>query len=165
MNRLVIIWILFSLFANRIIPQAPAITFGQVSLQDLETAPLPLEKGANATVLCDLATAYMIYNNGFKIEYNRHIRIKIFNPSGYGLANIQIPFTKSNTITGLKAFTHNMEDDQPVRVAVSQKQFYTEKVDPYHNVIRFTFPNIREGSVIEVLTEAAGLFNPEKSSL
>jgi hypothetical protein len=149
MNRLVIIWIFCIVFPFRIFPQILPVAFGEVSRQELESIPLPREKGASATVLCDLASTKMIYDNGFKIEFTRQIRIKIFKSSGYGLANIQIPYTKNNRIKDLKAFTYNIEDNQPVKVAVGQKQFYSEKVDPYHNMIRFTFPNIREGSVIE----------------
>jgi transglutaminase-like putative cysteine protease len=135
---------------NRSIPQIPdTVIFGQVTQAEFESMPNPVEKGSGATVLCDIATARMVYNNGFKIEFTRHIRIKILKSSGYAQANIQIPFTNKNRILNLKAITHNIEDNQLVKVAIGQKQFYSEKVDPYHNMIRFTFPNVREGSVIE----------------
>jgi hypothetical protein len=125
------------------------VTIGKVSLEELKTSPYPFEKGAEATVLFDLATAKMIYDNGFKIEYSRHVRIKIFKSTGYHLANVQIPYGSLDKLLNLKAFGYNLEDDTPEKIVVGKKQFFEEKVDPYHRMIRFTFPNIREGSVIE----------------
>jgi len=129
--------------------QSLPISIGKVSLEELNTSPYPFEKGAEATVLFDLATAKMIYENGFKIEYTRHVRIKIFKSSGYYLANVQIPYGSLDKLLNLKAFTYNLADDTPEKIVVGKKQFFEEKIDPYHRVIRFTFPNIREGSVIE----------------
>lgn len=138
-------------FSLKLLSQTSPITFGEVSRVDLETLPYPQEKGAEAVVLYDYATAKMIYNDGFKIEFTRHVRIKIFKAAGYDQANIQIPYTAEDRLSGLKAFTHNLENDQPVKVAVGKKQFYLEKVNAYRNVTRFSFPNVREGSVIEYI--------------
>jgi hypothetical protein len=125
------------------------ITIGKISLEELKTSPDLFEKGSEATVLFDLATAKMIYENGFKIEYSRHVRIKIFKSSGYHLANVQIPYGNLDKLLNLKAFAYNLVDDTPEKIVVGKKQFFEERVDPYHRMIRFTFPNIREGSVIE----------------
>ncbi len=149
MSRSMVMWFLLTVLPCRNYPQTSPAMFGDVTREELETAPMPYEKGAGATVLCDYATAKMNYDNGFRIEFTRHLRIKIFKSTGYGLASIQIPYDKSNNVENLKAFTHNMGDSMPVKDAVGKKQFFHETVDPYHNMIRFTFPNVREGSVIE----------------
>ncbi len=149
MIRLVIILILTLVFGGRTISQGLPIVIQDVSGADLETVPNQLEKGAGATVLADYASAKMIYDNGFRIEFKRHIRIKIFKSTGYGLANIQIPYSKYDRFMDLKAYTYNLDDGRPMTTAVARKQIYVEKVDPYRNMIRFTFPNIREGSVID----------------
>lgn len=149
MHRCVIILICSIIFPGRFFSQTSPITIGRVSNEELRTVPDTGEKGAEATVLYDFTTAKIVYNNGFGIEFTRHVRIKIFKSSGYQLTNIQIPFTRFDRLLDLKAFTHNIEGDQSVKVAVGRKQIHVEKVDPYHNMVRFTFPNIREGSVIE----------------
>jgi len=149
MNRFAVILVCSIVFPGRFFSQTSPIIIGKVSHEELRTVPDTGEKGAEATVLCDFATAKIIYNNGFGVEFTRHVRIKIFKSSGYGLTNIQIPFTRFDRLLDLKAFTYNLEGDQSVKVAVGKKQIHVEKVDPYHNMIRFTFPNIREGSVIE----------------
>jgi hypothetical protein len=123
--------------------------FGIISKTDIETSLYLQEKGAEAVVLFDYGSAKMVYNGGIKIEFTRHVRIKIFKPSGYSQANIQIPWTTEDRIIKIKACTHNVQNNLQVRTDVDKKQFYVEKVTLYNNVTRFTFPNVREGSVIE----------------
>jgi hypothetical protein len=135
--------------AGWVTAQSFPITFGTVTTEELTTDPLPQEKGAEAIVLGDFTTARMGYYEGYHVEYTRHIRIKIFKSSGYALANIQIPYAPNDKIKDLRALTHNLEDSLPVSIAVDKKQIFREKVSAYRSMVRFTFPNVREGSVIE----------------
>jgi hypothetical protein len=144
-----LMWLSMAISTIAAFPQSSPITLGEVSRAELETTPYSQEKGAEAVVLCDYATAKMVFSDGFKIEITRHVRIKIFKSAGYSFANIQIPYTRYDKLLTLKAFTHNLEDNQPVKIAVGKKQFYLEKASSYRNVTRFSFPNVREGSVIE----------------
>jgi hypothetical protein len=139
---------IFFLF-TKIYPQTSPITFGAVSRADLRTEPYPAEKGAEATVLCDFATAKV--NDEFQIEFTRHVRIKIFKPTGLDQANIQIVYTKFDKIDDIRAATYNLEDDTIITDELGTKEFYFEKASSYRYTTRFTFPNVREGSVIEYI--------------
>jgi hypothetical protein len=90
MNRYLLILFLLILFPCRIIPQSITRPVGEVSLEELGTVPGPNEKGAEAIVLFDLASAKMIYANGYKIEFTRHVRIRSLN--------IRIPRLISDTL-------------------------------------------------------------------
>ncbi len=129
--------------------QTSPITFGAVSRADLEMEPYPQEKGAEAVVLCDFASARLIYNDGFKVEITRHVRIKIFNPSGYDFGNVMIEYAKEDKLTELKASTHNLVNDQPEEMPVGKKQFFEESTSLWENTMRFALPQVREGSIIE----------------
>ena len=142
------IWFLaIFLFIAKVSSQTSPITFGAVSRAELETELYPAEKGAEAIVLCDYATAKV--NNQFQIEFTRHVRIKIFKAAGLDEGNIQIAYTKDDDLEGLKAATYNLEDEKITVDEVGKKQFYFEKASSYRNITRFSFPNVREGSVIE----------------
>jgi hypothetical protein len=149
MKRFLVFAVFSLILPYKVFPQDIPFETGEVTVEDLTTGPLPWETVAAATVLSDYATAKMIYNNGVKIAFTRHVRMKLFSSSGYGFANIQLPYTRYDKLLNLKAFTYNIEDNRIAKIAVEKRQLYVEKVDPYHNMIRFTFPNIREGSVIE----------------
>jgi hypothetical protein len=127
--------------------QTSPITYGVVTKADLMTELYPAEKGAEAIVLCDYATAEI--NEDLQIEFTRHVRIKIFKASGLNQANIQIPYAVGDEISNLKASTYNIEDENITKNEVGKKEFYVEKVNSYHNSTRFSFPNVRAGSVIE----------------
>ncbi len=137
------------LFITKVSSQTSPITFGAVSRADLETEPYPAEKGAEAVVLCDYATAKV--NDEFQIEFTRHVRIKIFKSTGLDQANIQIVYTKYDKISDLKAATYNLDDEKITTDDVGKKEFYLEKVNSYRYTTRFSFPNVREGSVIEFM--------------
>ncbi len=137
------------LFITTVSSQTSPITFGAVSRADLETELYPTEKGAEAVVLCDYATAKV--NDEFQIEFTRHVRIKIFKSTGLDQANIQIVYTKFDKISDLKAATYNLEDDKITTDEVGSKEFYLERVNSYRYTTRFSFPNVREGSVIEFI--------------
>jgi hypothetical protein len=143
------IWFAIFLFITKISSQTSPITFGAVSRADLETELYPAEKGAEAVVLCDYATAKV--NDEFQIEFTRHVRIKIFKSTGLDQANIQIVYTKFDKIEDLKAATYNLEDEKITTDELGSKEFYLEKVNSYRYTTRFTFPNVREGSVIEFI--------------
>ncbi len=147
MKKILTIIYLFSLFIPAGFSQTSPITFGAVSRADLETVPYPAEKGAEAVVLCDYATA--IVNDEFEIEFTRHVRIKIFKSTGLDQANIQIVYTKYDKIEGLMAATYNLDNENITTDEVGKKEFYLEKVNSYRYTTRFSFPNVREGSVIE----------------
>jgi hypothetical protein len=145
---IVFAFLIFSLF-QCIYSQTSPITFGAVSRADLETELYPAEKGAEAVVLCDYATAKV--NDEFQIEFTRHVRIRIFKSTGLDQANIQIYYTRDDRISDLKAATYNLEDDKITTDEVGKKEFYVERVNSYRYSTRFSFPNVREGSVIEFI--------------
>jgi transglutaminase-like putative cysteine protease len=136
-------------FYSEAFSQTSPITFGAVTRSDLETEPTSLEKGAEATVLCDYTAARLIYNDGLKIEIVRHIRIKIFKSAGYGFGNIMIRYAKEDKLSELKASTYNLVNNKIEVVPIGKKQIYEETTNKYENTTRFAFPQVREGSVIE----------------
>jgi len=140
---------LFFVLNYHAIGQSSPITFGAISREDLEMQPYAHEKGAEAVVMNDFMSANIIYNDGFKIEIQRHVRIKIFKPSGFDQANIRIDYTRDDDLTDLKAATYNLVNNELVATPVERKQFYKEKTLPYRYATRFAFPQVREGSVIE----------------
>lgn len=129
--------------------QTPPVKYGEVTKADLETEPYPQEKGAEAIVLSEFATAKVVYNREFKIEYTYQVRIKILKSGGYRFANVEIPYRKNYMFSNLKACTHNLENGIPVTISLNKKQFVREKVTPYRDAFRFTLPQVRQGSIVE----------------
>ncbi|MDP4680574.1 MAG: hypothetical protein NWS46_09435 [Cyclobacteriaceae bacterium] len=64
---------------NSFAQKAP-IKFGEVALEDLKMEVYENDSSASAVVLADFGTSFIDYRvDGFKVVYERHIRIKILN--------------------------------------------------------------------------------------
>jgi len=129
--------------------QQSPLDYGKVIPSDFNNTLYPNEKGAEAIVLLNYLKAEMINESGFKIKYTRHVRIRILKSSGYDYANISIPYSKSDQLIGLEACTHNFENGETVSIDLSKKDFISENIYGNEYTRRFTFPQVREGSIIE----------------
>ncbi|WDF55327.1 DUF3857 domain-containing protein [Mucilaginibacter sp. KACC 22063] len=128
----------------------PIQAFGKIDKADLELKSCEFEKDANAMVLFEKAT--VSYDNNLNVIVEEHRRIKIFNDNGKNEANIKIEYDGGNkfeNITGLQAETINLNNDKVEITKVEKAQIFTQVVDKVQNLLTFTFPNVKPGSVIE----------------
>ncbi|MCD4680220.1 MAG: DUF3857 domain-containing protein [Bacteroidales bacterium] len=136
--------------------QKVPIKFGKIDIEDLKMSVYEKDTSEVANVLCDYGNLYFIYSDqyGFQYKFDRIIRIKIFKKGGYKYADFEIPlYHKGNNqekITSLKAFTYNIENGKVVKDKLAKNAVYTEKTSKYRDKQKFTMPNVKEGSIIEI---------------
>ncbi len=115
-----------------------------------------LDSNASAVVLREFGTASVRIDDNYGnlyIDFQYHVRIKIFNKNGFGHANIVIPQRtyndKEDLIQELEASTINYLDGQMVFTELDKKKIFREKKNKYITLTKFTMPNLAEGSIIE----------------
>lgn len=139
--------IIFSIHHSILFSQS--MKWGKVSNEEKEFKECTYEKDAPAIVLFKNASVEATSYVTFKI----HIRMKILNKSGFEYSNIQLPFLSADyyeNIENLKAQTINILDNGDISITeVDKKDIYTIKSDDINSTISFSFPNVREGSIIE----------------
>lgn len=131
--------------------------FGKVTMEEMKMTQCDIDSSASAVVLFDFGITSFVYgtsgSGGFQINFERHTRIKILNKNGFSYANIEIPFYYSGSdkesVGGIKGYVYNLEDGEIVKEKLSRKNIYTEEVNKNKSIQKFSFPNIKEGSVIE----------------
>lgn len=126
------------------------IRFGKVS--EDEVAMTSYEKDPQAEALYIYDKRELSYLASFMYEYTVYYRIKVFSKNALDLANVQIPYysAKSDeTVTGLAANTYNMVDGKMVKTPMPKQNIFKEKVSEIFTIIKFSLPEVREGSVIE----------------
>lgn len=128
--------------------------FGVIPMDDLKMTKYEKDTTAEAVVLLDYGDAAMaFYTSTVKLNFERHVRIKILNKEGLNWADVAIPLYKSGNsgenVTGFKASTWNLENGRLVETEVSKSSMFKEKVNKYWDQQKFTFPNVREGSILE----------------
>jgi hypothetical protein len=138
--------------------KSPVVKYGKISPSDFViTSPL-IDTNANAVTLFDVGSSGFEGNTDgwFSIITKRHCRIKILNKNGFDAADIIIRLYKADNVGGgeekvtdLKGATYNLENGNIVTTKLESKSVFTETVDRYRTKKKFTFPELKEGSIIE----------------
>ena len=124
--------------------------FGKISIEDLSNKPYKPDPGADAIVISDIAIAGLGYDErDFFVEMHRDIRIRIVNSAGYDYADVAIPFRDDEKISSYRASTFNLKNGVKVETALAKKDFIIEKTSESSSTLKFNFPDVHEGSVIE----------------
>ena len=149
--------VFFTLFCFSITAQDAPIKYGKIDIAYLQMKTYPKDTSAEAVVLGDIGRAYFVYsdNEGFQVVYERVRRVKILKKSGYDWATVKVPLYIGKNNKGkedlydLKGFTYNVENGQIVKEKLEKESIFLDKQDDNHTNKRFTFPKIKEGSIIE----------------
>jgi hypothetical protein len=130
------------------------IKFGKISPEDFKSV-YELDSSAEAVVIGDIGYSYYQGNERgwFTFFHNRHRRVHILNKNGFDAATVEIPLyvdgSVEEEIQSLKAFTYNVEGGKVTEVKLENKSVFKDKKDKNHITHKFTFPNVKEGSIIE----------------
>ena len=118
--------------------------WGKVSKEVLAMTALKADTSAKAVVLFDVAKQEI--KNNFILKMNRHKRIKILTEEGKEVADIKIPFYRTNKITDIKAQTLLPNGK---KVKLDDDNIFEEILNRYWKQKVFAVPGVEVGSVIE----------------
>lgn len=111
---------------------------------------------ASAIILADYGVSAITYreHSGFTIDFDRITRIKILKKEGLRWGDYAIPLYKRGAddekVAGLKAVTYNLEGGKIVESKLKNDGIFREEVDANWDQVKVTFPNVKEGSVVEI---------------
>ena len=128
----------------------PKMEWDKISSDDLKSTVWASDSNAVAAVLGDIGDLNMetIKNrNGFRFKERK--RIKIFKKEGFEYANIRIPYYAKDDVQYVnKVRGHTIAPDGS-RYEVDAKSIVREKINDRVSVVKFTFPKVTEGCVLE----------------
>ena len=133
----------------------PQFVFGEITPADFALSFPAMDSGMAAIVLADIGSASLEgYESGFRVVFKRHTRIKILNRNGYDAAKVTLRYSGYDNEAGtplksLQAATYNLEDGKVVQTLLDEKDCFLDKPEKGLLEEKFTFPNIKEGSIIE----------------
>src|SRR5882724_1383865 len=131
------------------------VKFGKITPADFVLPKLKTDSGAAAVVIADIGSTEFEGNNKgwFSLKFKHFRRMKIVSRSGFDAAQVEIPlYSEGNAVErldGLKAVTYNLENGKVVETRLDDKSVFTDKVSKNLIAKKFTFPAVKEGSVIE----------------
>ncbi len=149
LKHLFTLFIFLGLTLTNLHSQKFILNFGDIKGDDLSNRPYKPDPGADAIILSDLGLASISYANEFYVELERDVRIRIVNSNGFDYANIEIPFSTDDLMLGYRASTFNVHNGEKTETPLSKKSFIIDKTTKSVRTLKFNFPDVHEGSVIE----------------
>jgi hypothetical protein len=156
MKSLLLFVVLGLSFSLTIVAQdkAPA-KFGKITPEDFKPKVYSIDSNASAVIIADIGSTEITGNDkGWFSQIHKHyMRAHILNKSGYDLAEVQIEVYDDGNgeveLEGLKAVTYNLENGKVVETKLEKSSIFKDKINKYWSIRKFTFPNLKEGSIIE----------------
>ena len=146
---LVVILLILS-FVAIAFPGKNELKWGKVTKAEISLVECEYEPGVDAVVLNDLGVLKIASSN---IVITRHRRIKILHENGLSQGNIEIPFyTKDGweAVKNVRAQTINVSEEGKLeKIKIPANKIYQIDESDHWKAIRFTFPSIKKGSIIE----------------
>lgn len=136
--------------------QKPPAKIGSPLDSDFQDVTCPIDSMAAAYYIFDFGTTSFDYNTtlGWNLNMKRHFKIKIVTKEGYSQADIPIilykGFGSSETVSGIKAYTYNVENGKIVKTELEKSNINKEELSENSELVKISMPSIKEGSVIEV---------------
>ena len=112
------------------------------------------DSSASAVILTDYGEAFITAGATIPtLNFERHVRIKILKKDGFKWADCSIPLFRSGSdeesVRKLKAATYNLENGRIVETSMSKDAVVKGKFNRNLVLQKFSFPNVKEGSVLE----------------
>jgi hypothetical protein len=130
--------------------------FGKITLHEAKMKSYPKDPESDAVILFDIGETRFVRDadGGFNLEFERITKIKIFKESGFKHGTIEIPYYhegyEPEKVEIKCASTHNLKPKDVIeKTDLNAGDIFTEKLTKNWSVVKFTMPNLQEGSVIE----------------
>ncbi|GAA4324115.1 DUF3858 domain-containing protein [Flaviaesturariibacter amylovorans] len=137
--------------------RAEAYKFEKITPEMLERRAYPIDSNAHAVILADVGSTEIEGNTKgwFSFLFRRHKRVHILDKNGYDEATFRIVldhsgFETEERVENLKAVAYNLENGKVVETRLSKENIFNEKESDYRNIKKFTLPNVKEGTIIDV---------------
>jgi len=126
----------------------PNLEWGEVDIEDLKMINYSLDTTANEILLLNYSEVSRgFYEGNYGVFYDYHYRIKIMEKSKYSGGEIELTSDSYNQVLEVKGQTINYVDDGIERVKV--KEILEDEQGVGSILYRFSFPEIKDGSVLE----------------
>lgn len=135
--------------------QEKGFEFGKITHQELQMTRYDRDSSAVAVVLNEFGNA-SIETTEYQLIFEHHIKIKILKKDGLDQANFTIPLYKSDgsrleKLVSVQASTFNYDNGRIKETKFEERNILTEKINDNWSEKKIILPDVRVGSVIEIL--------------
>ncbi len=149
-------FLLFFLIVSLANAQAQPFRIGRVSAEDFIQGEYEKDPDAIAVILYDYGSTYLdldTRSGSFYYVYEKKIRVQILDEDGYDWADLSIPLLDiRGTREGMSRFrahVHNLDGNRVNSTRIRSRHGITERTSDNLRTIKFSFPDIQPGSIVE----------------
>ncbi|MDA9773343.1 DUF3857 domain-containing protein [Saprospiraceae bacterium] len=88
---------------------------------------------------------------GYDLLIENFVRIKVYSEEGISAANFLVPFDPKESIYFTKAISYNNEGGKIIEKDLQKSNIYIDKVSDYYHELKFAVPNVKKGTIIDVM--------------
>ena len=144
--------LLFVFLPIVLLAQVSPVEWGEITKADLEMKSFPVDTNAAAVILSDFGESH--FDNDLNIEYNRHLRVKVFSSKGYELATHSVSVFSHNgieSIYDIEGVTYSLNSDgEIVKNKLKSKDVFEEEINGGRTLYKFTMPGLTQGCIFEI---------------
>lgn len=130
--------------------QEPDYRFGKVSEEELRMEQYDKDPDADAVILYEELRTYFLIGNQFTRMTDYYIRLKVLKAEGKEYADINLPYVfQHENYASLDAAAYNLVDGKIVKTPLKKQYLFREEVGDEQWMLKFSVPEVREGTVIE----------------
>lgn len=134
--------------------------FGKISKEELEETKYNQFPEAHAAVLYEHRESYILNSySSISLITEMYKKIKIYDQDAVDVATQEILLFKtrheSESVKKIKAVTYNLENGKIVEYKLDKDQIFETNLSYSYDQVKFTMPNVKEGSVIEIYYEVS----------
>ena len=120
--------------------------FGKLTQVERQMSFYDKDVDASAVVLYEKGTdSFKEIRSKLFLIKTFHSRIKILNKNGLNQGEISITLYEEEELSSIKAITNNIDSESELQIS----NIYTTKENDYITTKKFSFPNVKVGSIIE----------------
>lgn len=131
-------------------------TFGDIQPSEWGMRQYPGDSSAHAVVLNEFGETLIDNHQENVLVHRYHVRIKVLDAQGVHKADFVIPVHRDEKgkaredVRDVKAITYNREGAETTESRLRLKNVFTENRSRYTDLVKFSLPNVRAGSILEV---------------
>ena len=153
MIKKIVLFVLIYFFTNLSFAQKKEL--GKVTVDELKEKFHPIDSSATAAYLIKKGTTrFLLDADGYwTLETIVNVKIKIYKKEGLKYANQSVSYYVGGNTKEVVSFsneaTYNLVDNKVIKTKLKSEGMFKEEFNENWNVKKITFPDVKEGSIIE----------------
>lgn len=153
MQKLTLLSLLAIFSCASVCAQEPDYRFGKVSLDELRMERYDKDPDADAVILYEDNFLNYQFTSTITLVQEYRARVKILKPEGVDNADVSVYYydrpTSRENVVGIEAAAYNLVDGKIVKTPLKRQYVFTEEIGKYGRLVKFSIPEVREGTVVE----------------